>query len=390
MDLRQLTKTVWRRKRWLFARLSPGKAVNLARASKDFALKRETTKALPAVVKIDISPVCNLKCTMCIHSDGNGSDLIDRQKFSRKDRMSVEHFGHLIEQLRGKTTAVSLYTWGDPLTHPDLEEMCRIAARAGLQVHISTNYSFNLSDERIRGLVESGLTHLTVCVDGLTQEKYEKTRVGGRIKWVLENLRRTCEIRKELNQSFPLIEVQYIKFQHNVDEVEKAKAMVEAWGVDNFATFWGALHNLSDVMPQNYPLLGPKPNQRIPRCFWPHFSMVVKYNGDVIPCCEHRAAAQHAPGADARTLGNVFESSVEEIWNSKGYQQTRRLVGNPELQESEPELRKTYCDGCFVINETGIEQTRRWANKHSFDELFTVNAKGRPERRPGFETGLPT
>ncbi len=389
MNTRQLIQTTWRRRRWILPKLAGRKLANLAAAARDFALKREVVSALPAVVKIDISPICNLACTVCVHANPNGSDLLEKQVFAPGHKMTVEQFTRIIDQIKHKTTAVSLYTWGDPMTHPDLDEMCGIAAAAGLQVHISTNFSFGLKDERIRSIVTSGLSHLTVCVDGLSQEKYEKTRVGGRIDRVLSNLERVCKVKRELGSRFPLTEVQFIKFQHNVDELEEARRLVEEMGVDEFAHFWGALHNYADREPDNYTVHGPLPNQRLPRCYWPHFSMVIKYNGDVIPCCEHRMAAQHAPGADARVFGNVFETSVEEVWNSKPYQDSRRLVSNPERVRSEPELANNFCDGCFVIFDTDIRKTARWGNQHAFEEVFTPGPRGKPVRRPREETGLP-
>jgi len=354
-----------------------------------FALKHERVTHWPAVVKIDISPICNLRCTVCVHADPGGNDMLERQVFAPGHKMTVAQFRRIIDEIRDRTSTVSLYTWGDPLTHPNLDEMCRIAHDAGLKVHISTNFSFSLKDERIRSIVESGLTHLTVCVDGLSQEKYEKTRVGGRIDRVIHNLRRVAAYRRELGRPYPKIEIQYIKYQHNVDELEAARKVGEEIGVEQFSDFWGALHNYADREPENYAVQGPRPNRILPQCYWPHFSMVIKYNGDVIPCCEHRMAAQHMQGGDARIFGNVFETSVREVWNNEEYRKARRIVSNPEVVNAEPELHKHFCDGCFVIFDTGIKETARWANEHTFEEIFRTDERGRPVRKPKEETGLP-
>ncbi len=393
MNLRQVLQTTWRRRSWLFGQLSASQLANLAAAARDFVLKREITTALPAVVKIDITPTCNLSCTMCVHARPTGDERMDQQVFRADHQMTLDCYREIIDQIRGKALAVSLYTWGDPMTHPQVAEMCRIADEARLESHISTNFSFKLTDEQIRALVTSGLTHLTVCVDGLSQEAYEKTRVGGRIDWVLDNLRRVMVFRQELGRKHPMVEVQYIKFRHNVHEEEDARKICDDLGVEQFSTFWGALHNLGDIMPDRYVTHGPKKNGALPTCYWPHFSTVIKYNGDVIPCCEHRAAAQHM-GADsrldpdARVLGNIFETSLEEVWNSKAYQQTRRLVNNPERSEDEKDLKENFCDGCFVCFETSIgEDARKWGNDLDFDDVYEVDERGRPRRRP--ET-LPT
>ena len=391
MNTKAMLETTWRRRHWIFARLRPRHLWNMVLGAFHFVLKHETVTSWPAVVKIDISPICNLRCTVCVHADPNGNDALEKQVFAPGHKMAVSEFRRIIDEIRGKTATVSLYTWGDPLTHPDLDEMCRIAADAGLQVHISTNFSFALKDERIRSIVESGLTHLTVCVDGLTQEKYEKTRVGGRIDRVLHNLRRVADTRRALGRAYPKIEIQYIKFQHNIDEVEAARKLGEEIGVDQFADFWGALHNYADREPVNYAIHAPKPNRILPQCYWPHFSMVIKWNGDVIPCCEHRMAAQHMAGGDARVFGNVFQTSVREVWNGPEYREARRIVSNPEVVKTEPGLRKHFCDGCFVIFDTGIKDTARWANERRWEEVFdpAKSRPGHPVRRPKEETGLP-
>jgi len=389
MNTKVMLETTWRRRQWLFSRLRPRHVWNYLLGGLGFVLKRERVSNWPAVVKIDISPICNLRCTVCVHADPNGRDMLARQEFAPGHKMSVEQFRRIIDEIRGRTATVSLYTWGDPMTHPDLDEMCRIAHEAGLQVHISTNFSFKLKDERIRSLVESGLSHLTVCVDGLSQQKYEKTRVGGRIEWVLDNLRRVLETRRALGREFPKVEVQFIKFQHNVDELEAARKLTSELGVEEFADFWGALHNYADREPELYETLGPRPNRALPQCYWPHFSMVIKYDGDVIPCCEHRMAAQHMKGGDARVFGNVFRTSVAEVWNGEEYRKARRIVSNPEVVNAEPELRKHFCDGCFVIFDTTIAKNARWANAHAWEEVFAPDERGRPVRRPSEETGLP-
>jgi MoaA/NifB/PqqE/SkfB family radical SAM enzyme len=381
MHWKQLLRSVTRRRSWLFGGVDARKAANLAVAAKDFALKRETTRALPVIVKIDISPLCNLRCTACVHADPNGNPTLERQVFAPGHKMTVEQFGRIIDELRGKTAAVSLYYLGDPLAHPDLDAMCRVAADAGLQVHISSNFSFGLKDERIRSIVESGLTHLTVCIDGLSQEKYQRTRVGGNIERVIHNLRRLCAYRAEIGSRNPRVEVQYIKFQHNVDEIEAARRLCDELGVDEFASFWGDLHNWTDRDPEHYDVIGPRAAKALPLCYWPHFSTVIKWNGDVIPCCTHRQGAQHASGADARVFGNVFEKSLAEIWNSPDYQRARRLVSDPTRSQREPELRNHFCDACHVLFETNRRETALWANEHSFEELFAVSAKGKPVRR---------
>jgi MoaA/NifB/PqqE/SkfB family radical SAM enzyme len=381
LPIKQLINALVRRRAWLFGRMNARRALNLASAAKDFALGRETLSALPSFVKIDISPLCNLRCTACVHADPSGNPTLERQVFDPKHKMTLAQFGRIIEQIRGKTSAVSLYYLGDPMVHPDLDSMCRLAADAGLQVHISTNLSFGLKDDRIRSMVQSGLSHLTVCIDGLSQEKYERTRVGGNIGRVVHNLECISRVRRELGQHDPLIEVQYIMFQHNTDEVEQARQMCKDFGIDEFVTFWGDLHNWTSCDPANFDVRGPRPRKCFPRCHWPYFTTVIKWNGDVIPCCTYRQGMQYAPGADARVFGNVFEKDLREIWNSPDYQHARRMAADPMRSNQEPALKSHFCDACQVLFETTRYEKAQRADAVRFEEVFMLNEKGRPVRK---------
>ena len=377
-----MASNIRRRRSWFLDGASPRQLANLSVAAAQFALKQETMRALPVLLKVDISPACNLGCTFCIHTAAKppGNDLLDGLAV-RARMMSVADFSGLVEQVRGRSLAVSLYYLGDPLVHPQLGDICDVSRSAGLNTHISSNFSFRLSDERLRGLVTSGLTHLTVCVDGMRQEGFERTRVGGRIDLVLDNLERVLRVRRELRQSYPKVEVQFIKFQHNLDELEMAAAWCRDRGVDQFTDYWGNLHNYADVAPGRYRVFGPKPKQALPRCSWPHFSLQVKYDGDVIPCCYYRHTEQYREGGDSRVVGNVLTAGLWTVWNSPEYRQLRRLVSDPTSIERDPALAGTFCHGCPTVFRTDAAGQERVADSHQWEELYTIDSRGQVVRK---------
>jgi MoaA/NifB/PqqE/SkfB family radical SAM enzyme len=264
--------------------------------------------------------------------------------------------------------------------------MCRVAWEGRLNTHVSTNFSFVLSDERIHSLVTSGMTHLTVCVDGLHQETYGRTRVGGRLELVMGNLERLLSLRRELGRVYPKVEVQYIKYQHNIDDLEASRARCRELGVDQFTDFWGSLHNYTDRLPNKYVIHRPKPGRAIPLCFWPHFSMQIKYNGDVIPCCSYRQGFQYTDSDQQRVIGNVFETSVWNVWNSPEYRAIRRFVSDPtRVLAREPGLSKTFCEGCGYIYETDASGNDRPADRYEWEDIYTINDRGYVVRRPESE-----
>lgn len=391
-DRARMVGEAWRRKAWITDGLTPRKAANLALAGAQWALKHEAMRAWPVVAKVDISPLCNLHCTVCVHalpSAGSGP-LLAQQQFRREQRMPVERYREIVAQLAGRTAAVSLYYLGDPLMHPHLEEICAATREAGINSHVSTNFSFELSDERLRALLASGLTHLTVCVDGLSQETYGRTRVGGRIDRVLDNLDRLLRLRRESRRTYPRVEVQYVKFQHNLGELQAARARCLRAGVDQFTEFWGSLYNYTDFDDGRVQVGAPLSAARVPRCLWPHFALLVRYDGGVIPCCTFRTGVQYVPGAERRELGNVFEQGVWEVWNSPAYRALRRLTADPRRAEREAALASTFCEGCPQLYASDHLRHRVRADTHAWEALYEHDARGRVVRKPLVQLGGPS
>lgn len=350
MSILGTAKQIRRRLAWLQRGASPGAAANLASAAARYLLHAERAADLPPMVKIDISPVCSLACPTCLHADPKGRDrpLLDRQSFSPSQRMSREQFAAIIEQIRGRTLAVSLYYFGDPLAHPQFACFARIASEAGLSTHASTHFSYNLSDEKVAAIVESGLSHLTVTVDGASQQTYGVTRVRGRLDWVLNNLKRLAEAKRRLDRSEPVIEVQYLRHPHHaVDEEERVRAIALERGADRVTAYDGFYH---DVDGQLFNMVDTDAGARrpgpalggalLPRCHWPYTGTVIKYDGEVIPCCKWREGRQYG-GGDSRALGNVFETPLAEIWNGESYRRLRRQASDPASAAP-----GSFCEGC--------------------------------------------
>jgi len=348
-------RQIRRRLAWLQRGVSLRSAANLASAGMRYLLHAERAAALPPMVKIDIWPLCALACPACIHADPKGRErpLLDRQVFHRTQRMRRERFAALIDQIRGRTLAVSLYYYGDPLMHPEFAALARIAADAGLSTHASTHLSYNLSEEKIAALAESGLSHLAVTIDGATQEVYGVTRVRGRLDWVLNNLERLAAAKRARGLSQPVIEVQYLRHPHHAaDDDERVETLAMARGADQFTAYDGAYHdvdgdlyNAVDTDRGAQSPGAPLGGALLPRCHWPYTGTVIKYDGDVIACCKWRDGQQYS-GGDPRALGNVFETPLPELWNGESYRRLRRQVSDPASADARGEGAGSFCEGC--------------------------------------------
>jgi MoaA/NifB/PqqE/SkfB family radical SAM enzyme len=108
--------------------------------------------------------------------------------------------------------------------------------------------------------------------------------------------------------------------------------------------------------------------------------MLIRYNGDVIPCANYRIGEQNARAGDKRVIGNVFQTSVRDVWNSPGYRAIRRLVSNPERARRESWLRDSFCDGCAAVFDKDCATFMRSAERYQFEELYDLRGKA-PFRR---------
>ena len=76
---------------------------------------------------VEITNICNMHCSFC-----HGHSRAPR-------RMSVEEFSHVLGELEGKIQFVYYHLMGEPLTHPDLPAMIRMANARGFRSVITTN-----------------------------------------------------------------------------------------------------------------------------------------------------------------------------------------------------------------------------------------------------------
>ena len=78
-------------------------------------------------IYIEITNICNLNCSFC-------------QKNTRTPQfMSIENFKHIIQQIKPYSSYIYLHVQGEPLLHPDLNELLNICDNENIQVQLVTN-----------------------------------------------------------------------------------------------------------------------------------------------------------------------------------------------------------------------------------------------------------
>ena len=130
--------------------------------------------ALPPMIILDITNVCNLKCVHCPHAE------IQARSDFRPLHLSWDLFERVVDELADYRQPCLLRFVGDgePLLHPRLLDMIeRAKARTSCIVNLTTNGTL-LSVPVIDQLLGSGIDLVDISIDALTKPVYETVRRG--------------------------------------------------------------------------------------------------------------------------------------------------------------------------------------------------------------------
>jgi MoaA/NifB/PqqE/SkfB family radical SAM enzyme len=141
----------------------------------------------PFLVHIIPMRRCNLDCGYC-----NEYDDVSKP-------VPLEEMKKRLDVLAGMGTSMITISGGEPLMHPDLEDIIRHIRRRGIYAGMITN-GFLLSKDRIEKLNQAGLEYLQISIDNVTPDEVSKKSL------------KTLDIRLEWL-------AQYAVFQVNINSV---------------------------------------------------------------------------------------------------------------------------------------------------------------------------
>jgi radical SAM protein with 4Fe4S-binding SPASM domain len=272
--------------------------------------------------------------------------------------MSFETFQTVLDRIPG-LTAIALFNWGEPFLHPQILRFVRLATDRHIYTAIHSNFSIKKPRTFFTEVVESGLSQLTVSLDGCSQESLSKYRVGADLDLILSNLKTIRVCRAELRCTTPRIIWKFVVNKFNEHEVEIAKRMAGELGVEFLCetmglgddlphvAFDGSLQERMDTwLPTNEKFIAAryrgsyKKPLTTAKCDQLFSRIVVNPDGTVFPCC-------YATGSQ-NFYGNLLEQSLEEIWTNDKYLYSRGLFTGIPHQES---TMKTICTTCDIYTK---------------------------------------
>jgi radical SAM protein with 4Fe4S-binding SPASM domain len=293
---------------------------------------------MPKLITLEPTNHCNLKCPLCPTGEGDASVAYGLFK--------LDKYKKVVDVFSKWAQTVQLFSWGEPLLNKSFIEMIRYASQNPHKIRSITSVNLNvITDEQIKGLLTSNLDALHVSIDGITQEVYEKYRVGGNLEVVFDNLKKLLAAKK-IYKSNTKIQWDFIVMKQNEHQVEEAKKIAKDLEViiniscarthlkeDTLNPVDKMIDKYGEWLPSepkynSYNMDTKTRKKSLKFCKSPWKEVMVNWNGDVFPCsCIHTEEKDR--------MGNIFEQDFEEIWNGEKYIAARKeLLGQPNDLET--------------------------------------------------------
>lgn len=290
-----------------------------------FCKKSIEVPYFPPVIWIEPTSICNLKCPMCLTGNGQVKSA------SELGMMDMELFMKIIGEIRHHPIIrVGLFFRGEPLIHPKIVDMVRIASQYNLNPYFHTN-GYLMKPELAKDLIEAGLSYVSFSFDGETKEEYESIRVGGSFDTTLSNIKEFLRIKEKMQLATPHVVIQKIDF-NGKGITDRYRQLFECLPVDEFKA--NPPHNWSGEI-QEIKMGNNGNSLNIYPCPDPWQRLTICWNGLVVPCCKDML--QKMP------VGDVKTHSIETIWNNTRIRKLRSSVA------SNANCKSKLCKGCSVL-----------------------------------------
>jgi MoaA/NifB/PqqE/SkfB family radical SAM enzyme len=205
--------------------LTEARARNMALQAASHELRPHREISVPHIVHVGLTTYCNLRCPAC----PTGNSGLGRAA----EHLKLEAYERMLDEIGDRLMMLLFWDWGEPLMHPRICDFISRASRQDIFSLISTNGLVACSEKQLDRLIGSGLSYIIVCVDGATQESYEKYRIGGVLSRVLKTIERLVKLRGE--SAYPVIEFRSLATRYNENEFPALLRMAQDTGADIFS-----------------------------------------------------------------------------------------------------------------------------------------------------------
>ncbi len=261
----------------------------------------------PIHIDFELTTYCNLKCIKKICTLKCPYELPDKQSLP-KINFDLELFKKVIDEgVEKGFCSIKLNYRGEPLLHPKIIEFVKYAKKKGIiDIMLNTNASL-LTEERINGLLDSGLDKLFCTLGSISEDQIDLIRGKEAYDAIIKNINHFILAKNKKKLFKPVLTIQI--FDLNTSKEEK----------DKFINEWKEkVNNIAFDKISKFILVEefhPGRTKFICQYLWQR--LFILYNGDVVMCCGNHK--------DIHVLGNIEKHTIESIWKGENLNKIRNL-----------------------------------------------------------------
>lgn len=298
---------------------------------------------MPAHISIEPTNACNARCPIC--ETGNRSM---ERPWGMLDEAAFRQF---IDQNAATTAVLMYYFMGEPFMNPKAYEMIRYARDKNIYVETCTNGDFVDAE----GIIYSDINQVSFQIGGITNDVHQIYRVRSDLDKAIRNIEALVEARRRTPGSNVQIEIGFIVMRHNEHQVGEFVRWAKGIGADKANVIDPCVRSVmeghaylpedrrywfydEEAFEQGYL----KPKKTLDNeCTWVWNSVMVNWDGSVVPCCRD-PHGRHV-------FGNAFERPLREIWNDKPVVDFRHKIATAQRD----------IDICALCSGFGVPQLHR-------------------------------
>lgn len=273
----------------------------------------------PIHLDIELDNVCNYACTFCPIGQPDNELNGYYKNLKKLDEKKIYELLDEAKSIGVRSLQFNLVN--EPLAHKNIFKVLEYATNLKFDDLFFISNGYLLNEKNAKSILNSGLKKIMFSLDAFSAETYKERRLKNtkpaNYEKVINNILNFLELKKKYKKKFPLTRVSFIIMENNKHEVEA------------FKKFWedkvDAIHfqKLIDYSDSNIIVSSVTENQ----CNMPMFRLSIKSDGNVKPCC--------VGYGENINIGNVYEQSLYEIWNSDIMKNFQKLHINKEADKNE-------------------------------------------------------
>lgn len=146
----------------------------------------------PILATLEFSRQCNMKCLGCASHE------------SAQESEDLAPWKQIIGELASAGVFALGFTGGEPLLHPDFEELVLQAKSEGIITHCNTNGTL-LTRRRAERLLDAGIDSINLSLDGAERSVHDRLRGAGSFDRALEGAECLVRAREQRNSTVRLL-----------------------------------------------------------------------------------------------------------------------------------------------------------------------------------------